>query len=34
MEVKELQSEKAPFPMLFTELGILIDVKALQPKKA
>ena len=31
--VKPEQAEKAPFPMLVTELGILIEVKPVQPKK-
>ena len=34
IEVKPLQPEKAPTPILVTELGIVIEVKPLQPEKA
>ena len=31
MEVKLLQSRKQPFPKLVTELGMVMEVKLLQP---
>ena len=34
IDVKPSQLEKALFPILVTELGIVIDVKPLQAKKA
>ena len=34
MDVRLLQSEKALFPMLVTELPIVAEVKQLQPQKA
>ena len=33
IDVKLLQAEKAPLPILVTELGIVTDVKLLQPSK-
>ena len=33
-DVKPLQPEKAPPPILVTEFGIVTDVKPLQPEKA
>ena len=34
MEVKPTQLPKAAYPMLVTELGIVIEVKPEQPEKA
>jgi hypothetical protein len=33
IEDRPLQSEKAPFPMLVTELGMVTEVRPLQPRK-